>query len=208
MKDVLFLICTLFACSKCPKKNAVPIELQTIPGRVECVQEQLVLRPVYQAAIPDTWKRVEIEGNLDTTHPNAAFLIEEEVRINVHTFPSSNLAARISPEAQLARWKNQFPEKAKMHWEPISAGGFFGYYFEAKTEQKATLGWAMQLDLDHYQALSFLASTEEEREHYSQISADYTIKATGPANLLEKHKKAILTFAKSFELIQEIPEKA
>jgi len=37
------------------------------------------------------------------------------------------------------------------------------------------------------------------------ILADYTIKVLGPSDLVNEHKKAIDSFANSFELIEEIP---
>lgn len=70
------------------------------------------------------------------------------------------------------------------------------------------MGWTMQLAPEHYSQLALkiqMAKSTIDRNHYSQMRSDFTIKATGPRSLMETHRNAILAFARSFELIEEIP---
>lgn len=66
------------------------------------------------------------------------------------------------------------------------------------------LGWSLQLSPEHYRMLSHPSSAENE-DKYQQMRADVTIKAVGPKALTEKHRTKIMAFARSFELIEEIP---
>ena len=157
-----------------------------------------VRRPTYRAKVPSGWKRVEPEGTIeDTTLPNVTFLIGEEIHLYVHTFPTQSLEERIPPQAQITRWVRQIGEQPHQV-TPIGHGGFAGLQLESAD----VLARSLQLDLEHYQTLSFLASTKEEEEYYKQMRADYTIKVVGP---YEKHREEIDLFANSFELIQELP---
>ncbi len=179
--------------------------MQEFTGRDELVSDQTrVRRPVYRAKVPCGWKRIETDGSLmDTKIPNIAFEIEEGLKVTVHTFPSASLETRIPPFAQVERWKRQLSGDVKTLSKQIAHGGFAGIALEAPT----LLAWSMQLDTEHYQTLAFLANSDAEKEHYKQMSADYTIKATGPEELIEKHKEELFLFANSFELIQEIPRR-
>ncbi len=124
----------------------------------------------------------------------------------VHTFPTHSLEERIPPEAQVQRWQGQLKGLAA-HVNGVAHGGFVGLYLEGYTEKGTVRAWSLQLDMQHYQTLHFLAATVEEEEHYQQMAADYTLKAFGPTDKLEKHRIAIDLFADSFELIQEIPSR-
>lgn len=171
---------------------------QEFTGREENDQ---IRRPVYRAKVPEGWIRIDPQGSImDTTLPNATFLIENELKVTVHSFPSENLEDRIPPFAQIERWKRQ-GHAGKV--ESISRGGFVGLFLEGAS----ILAWSMQLDLEHYQTLSFLPTNRFEEAHYKQMRADYTIKATGPERLIAKYREELLHFAKSFELIQEIPKR-
>lgn len=155
----------------------------------------------------------------DSTLPNCTFLIHEHgqsIRITVHSFPSDALENRIPPNAQVARWKRQFTEidPISITVVPKAYGGFAGLLFEASGQLKdllfegsgAVYAWSMQLDPHHYQILSYLSTTQQKRQLYLQMRADYTIKAVGPVDLMEKNHEEISNFAHSFELIQPIPE--
>lgn len=173
-------------------------EVQEFTGREEKDQ---IRRPLYRAKVPPGWVRLDPQGPItDTTLPNVAFLIENELKVTIHSFPSENLDERIPPYAQIERWKRQGDE-GKV--DSVSRGGFVGLFLEGAT----ILGWSMQLDLEHYQTLAFLPTNRFEEEHYKQMRADYTIKATGPEKLIAKYRDELLLFAKSFELIQEIPKR-
>jgi hypothetical protein len=203
---VLFLC---FGCQRQTQKN-IPFALQEIKGRDEMISwRQSIRRPVYQAKVPLTWKRIdplEKESLLDTTKPIVSFVIDQDVVLNVHNFPADSLEERIPPTAQIERWHAQLkPQQSKV--EPIGHGGFTGLYFEGKSENVSLLAWSLQLDIEHFQYLHFLAATVEEEEHYKQMAADYTIKVYGPSAQLEKHLEEFFLFSNSFELIQEIPER-
>lgn len=162
---------------------------------------------IYRAKIPQSWFIQETSNeisNSDTKKPICELFIREnsqEIRITIHNFPSIENQARIPPNAQIARWKNQFdhlqPESITLI--PQSFNGFAGYLFEGKgiiTEKiTSMMAWALQLAPQHIRQLS----------DKGQQSADVTIKAAGDPRLMQKHRDEIITFARSFELIQEIP---
>jgi hypothetical protein len=75
--------------------------------------------------------------------------------------------------------------------------------------EEGMLGWAMQLAPEHYATLTAAKNKAlqlEESEEINQMRADFTIKATGPKPLIKLHKDAINNFARSFELINSIPQ--
>lgn len=202
--------CGALLITGCSSSEAIPpSDWQAINGRDELLTPwRSERRPVYRARVPPNWVRIDQDPHiqlLDTTKPNVTFLIGDTIRLNVHTFPTDSFEERIPPAFQVDRWKSQVDKTCRV--ESISRGGFLGMYFEGKKNEKTILAWSMQLDLDHYQTLSFIAASHEDKEHFKQMGADYTIKAEGPACELEKHKQAIFQFAKSFELLQNIPER-
>ena len=210
MKITLLLFLILCAsCQKCPQK-VPPFTWQEINGQDEIIAYgQRVRRPVYRAQVPIGWQRIgpsENESIRDTTKPIVSFTIEEGVTLMVHTFPTASLEERIPPEVHVQRWQGQLKGMAT-HVSQTAHGDFAGLYLEGYTEKGAVRAWSLQLDMQHYQTLHFLATTVEEEEHYQQMAADYTLKAFGPKEKLEKHHIAIDLFANSFELIQEIPTK-
>jgi hypothetical protein len=199
---IILFLSPLAACKKCPEKIP-PFTVQEFTGREESVGVSLVRRPVYRAKVPAGWVRIDPVGTIqDTKEPNATFLVEEKLKVTIHTFPSNRLEERIPPSAQIARWKRQLGE-VETSIEPACHGGFVGLCLEGPT----MLAWSMQLDLEHYQTLTFLASSHLEEEHFKQMRADYTIKAAGPEELIESHRNELRFFADSFELIQEIPKR-
>lgn len=162
----------------------------------------------YRIKIPSDWKvqlPLDNESIQDTTLPNATFFLSEEVIMTIHTFPSNSIKERIPVGSQIARWKKQFTTI-----EPLSVfssfetrGGFAGIFFEASgTHSKydktmSVLAWSMQLDSRHYHTLESLNKN---------IQADYTIKTIGPKHIIEQYKEELIMAAKTFELIQAIPE--
>lgn len=207
MKKILPILLLCIGCNTCPEK-APPFTIKEFNGRDERIAYgQTVRRPVYHAKVPDSWTQIDPDRKsslLDTKKPIVSFLIADQLILHVHTFPSQKAEERIPPEAQVARWKNQC-QTEDCRFKKIETGGFYGYFFEANHNGQKTCAWCLQLDFDHYQTLHFNAQTVEEEEHYKQMAADYTIKVTGPAPLVEEHQKEITLFADSFELIQEIP---
>ncbi len=202
---LIFLLLT--ACHESSKKS-LPHSWQEFNGRDEIISYgQRVRRAVYRAQVPLNWQRInpsDLEPISDTTKPIVSFLLEEGVLATVHSFPTDTFDERIPVIAQVERWRRQLEGSAILLAEAVH-GGFAGISLEGKNEKGAVRAWAMQLDMQHYQTLHLLATTVEEEEHYKQMAADYTIKAFGPADRLEKHREEIDLFADSFELIQEIP---
>jgi hypothetical protein len=66
------------------------------------------------------------------------------------------------------------------------------------------IGWSLQLDKEHYRTLAPPTPASQENL-YREMRADVTLKATGPKETMEKHEEGIINFARSFELIEEIP---
>jgi hypothetical protein len=156
---------------------------------------------VYHAQAPDSWVRVPLVVTEDTTRPLCEFNIGNAVRLVVHNFPGMD---PIPPGAQVARWKKQFDalDSTQVSTQKEAWGGFAGLCLRATGMQKGqrigVLAWAMQIAPEHRRVLEAQPGTEDAR-------ADYTIKASGPAEALQKYAKEISRFAHSFELIQDIP---
>lgn len=178
--------------------------------------------PLYQVKVPKKWKN-QIQSALsleDTTKPLCEFIIQNnehdsdteksmgQIRITIHNFPSESITERIPPNAQIARWKRQLTkmDPNSLSVEPQAFGGFVGFLFEGTgllSEDPTTiLGWIMQIAPEHYRALN---RPGKDVNYRKQMRADYTLKAVGPKQLIEKYKDEIIVFARSFELIQEIP---
>lgn len=217
---LLFLASILISCSNDSSSQSVSFTMQEIHGRNEYVASVPYMRPlVYRAKVPLNWIRKDPsreESILDTTKPLCEFIIpheEEQIHITIHSFPSKSLEERIPPQAQVARWKQQFTHlDADVVVRPQAYSGFSGFLFEGsgiKNEKHmAVLGWCMQLAPEHYSTLTLrlgMSRTDQERCCLRQMRADFTIKASGPKSLLEMHRRSIATFARSFEFIQEIP---
>lgn len=193
---------------------------QEIAGRDEAdVTGRIIRRPVYRARVPDDWRRVDPEPSVsifDSKLSLVEFFIDDpegELRITVHNFPSENAQQRIPAEAQLMRWKRQLgaQDPSASRVTPQAHGGFAGLYLQATgtMDGQATtfLAWSMLLDMEHYRVLSSLPGGAEEQRFFKQMRADYTIKASGPPQVVERHRPAIEAFARSFELIEAIPSR-
>lgn len=192
------LLILLVGCSSAPHTDLSGSHWQEICGRDHV--------PIYHARVADKWLRKDPlpeQSIADTTLALCEFFItgldKEQIRITVHNFPVEDAQQRIPPEAQVGRWKRQYSDLTEAIVFPQAHGGFTGLYLQAEgvlaNRPTTTLGWAMQAGVDQYTALS----------SNPQMRAEYTIKAVGPPSLMEKHKTAIIAFASSFELIQEIP---
>lgn len=171
---------------------------------------------VYRARAPLNWIRKDTlaeESLTDTKKSICEFFIHdngEVIRITLHNFPSNTLDERIPPTAQVARWQRQFelllPEESGI--TPQAFSGYQGLKFQGVGTLDQTdsmmLGWSLQLGKEHYQALTH-PKNPADNDLYREMRADVTIKATGPKELMESHEEEIIAFARSFELIKEIP---
>lgn len=176
-------------------------------------------RPLYRIKYDPTWivrDPLQDEDLSDTTKALCEFIIpdaEGVIRINFHSFPSEAIDQRIPPTAQVARWQRQFEELSPhdSYTLPQSFSGYAGLLFcGAGTMQgkpMKMMAWSLQLGPTHYRSLLY-PSSHQENQLYRQMRADITIKAIGPTALVEKHADAILAFARTFELIEEIPERS
>lgn len=223
MKSIILFMFFIASCISCNDlSNPLTSSLQEISGRDEGkqVNGDYLRFMVYRSKAPLTWQRCDPQQNAsiaDTTKPLCEFVIKdgtEIVRITIHNFPTIKAEERIPPGAQVARWKRQFTEldPTSVTVSPQSYGGFAGLFFEGSGmlsgEQKTVMAWSMQLAPEHYSTLSYLIDTSDslqEKEHLKQVRSDYTIKAVGPTPLMEKHRHSLIVFARSFELIDEIP---
>lgn len=163
------------------------------------------MTPVYRARVPHDWQRHDpspATDLTDTTQAIARFTIQDgdaHIDINIHNFPSDTLEQRIPPSAQVARWQRQLAttSEAAIVVNPTAHGGFSGLEFTAP----GVMAWSLQITPDHYRSLSKPPDTPLQR----QMRADYTIKVTGPPHMVSHYAQEIEVFARSFELIEEIP---
>lgn len=204
MSPLKQLILIVLALSSCASENSDSKNRQTFEGRTSGL-------PVYQAKIFEDWVPVVKEGEAyttDTTLPIASFLIGGDIKLTIHNFPTQFIEERVPTQAQVTRWLKQFEKlnKDSVSITATSHGGFAGVILEAsglmKGEAVAVLAVAMQLATPHYHALSFVPAKEKE---FREMRSDFTIKAMGPIESLQKKRAEILEFARSFELIKEIP---
>ena len=221
-KILFILLGLLIASCNEPQGNATKGSLQEIGGRDSSknLTSNYSREKIYRCYTPLHWQRKDLscyESLADTMKALCEFVIEDEegkITIAIHNFPTMKVEERIPPGAQVARWKRQFTELdlTTLSVMPQSNGGFVGLLFEAsgvlKGRDAAVMAWGMQLAPEHYSNLTFFMNTTPsayEKEHFKQIISDYTIKAIGPVASIEKNRDAIMKFAHSFELIEEIP---
>jgi len=205
-------LCT--GCGEAPIPPTVLWNTQEICGRDKGSSTER--ESIYRAKIPQNWIRrdpASDESIVDTTKALCEFVIAEEtgqIRITIHNFPFNQMQDRIPPAAQIARWRRQFDslDAATLRMTPQAYAGFVGMNFEGtgilKGQTNTVMGWSMQLAPEHYQSLSKSNSLSEQKQR-EQMRADFTIKAVGDPLLVAKHRDQIEKFARSFELIQEIP---
>lgn len=149
---------------------------------VELMKGRYGNQPIYQAEVPNHWIKLEQASDLsDTRMPIATYKIGDGL-LTVHNFPYASFEERIPPEAQIQRWKKQFP-KGIHDISSVAHGGFGGF----RLETEEMIGYAMQLSPLIFKAL-----------HPSEIDkrADYTIKFVGP---VVDYRHEVDLFAISFE---------
>lgn len=190
---------------------------QQISGRDEGTPSER--SPIYRAQIPDAWQRVDPSpdaSNVDSKLPICEFTIQHPagaITIAIHNFPYDTLEQRVPPPAQVARWQRQLSDTnpTAISVGPYGHGGYAGLQFEATGTLKDTpnttvLAWAMQLSQEHFRNLQRGGDVAQRRIDRQQ-RGDYTIKATGPVEAIAKYRRDIELFARSFELINEVPSR-
>lgn len=211
----LLLLLLLAGCSTKTTNHPPTLSYQTINGRDNGIPYQRT--PVYRVKVPLDWIRQDpepTESILDSTKALCEFWIVDDsgidsnnkIRIAIHNFPTERMDQRTPPIAQINRWKRQFTSLASIDTKisPQAFSGYSGMLFEGsgmiKGAQTTVLAWSMQMAPEHYRNINL-----ENNPLGNQMRADFTIKASGPTSLLLKHKSAIVAFANSFELIEDIP---
>lgn len=207
-KFALLFSILFFSYGIAGEKN--PLVWQFIPARDDGISKERPL--LYRARLPSGWIRNEFpvtESIYETTKCNCEFTVvdgNDSARITIHTFPIDDVHPRISPEAQIARWKGQFS-----YLDPLSttvssesSGGFSGICFEGEGivegQKTGIIARSMQLAPVYDNALKQERIPEARRKR-----ADYTLKATGSPAVIEKNRGEILRFFDSFELVDELP---
>ncbi len=188
MKPLLLLLIILLCGCSSPEESHAS-RYQELRGRN--------FDSIYRIKVPHTWSRNDPKSPpTDTTLAICEFNIDE-IRITIHNFPSYEINDRIPPGLQIARWRQQIVPTAE-YITPQSFSGYAGFLFEASNEKNGVMGWIMQLGTEQYSRLTLPDVPQEWR-------SDITIKAQGPKELIQKHRLEIISFARSFELIHEIP---
>lgn len=211
LSSMVFMLILCLNLSSCEIANSSKIfHTQPLSSRDDGSPNSRAL--LYQTTVPQNWIRKdpsENESILDTKKANCEFFIHEnnqQVRITIHTFPYSDDSQRIPPQAQIQRWKKQFDHynSITLITNSCSQSGFYGYFFEVEGminhEPITMMGWSMQLSPLFDRALKY------DQDNQAQIKrADFTIKVTGPPELVSKNREDILIFAQHFEFIDELP---
>lgn len=218
----IFIGLLISGCSTQSPISKITDSYQEICGR-DIGSDASERYPIYRVRVPNEWKRVDPiqnESITDTTKSLCEFIIDgdydKHIRITVHNFPVDNADQRIPPIAQITRWKRQFTtiDQTSLQVIPQAFAGFSGLLLEAtgivKNEEISLIGWAMQIAPEHYSTLTASMGRPTDpilhkNSDIKQMRAEYTIKATGPKDLMAIHRMTIINFARSFELIEEIP---
>lgn len=185
---LLFVTVALTSCTSGPSKKE---KTMSIVGRDRVFTYLCTPLPGWNFHPPEA--DVDLH---DSTLPLATWTIDGAITVVVHNFPGMS----IPPGAQLSRWQKQLlaldPTATRI--EPVAWGGFAGLELLACEEEGvAILGWAMSMPSFHRYSIQGSPRSEE-------ITADWTIKATGPIEAIAARENEIRIFAHSFRLKHEI----
>lgn len=209
MRILFLLFAFLLSCQSEPQVTD-PTSVQIVMGRDGQDHER---QPIYRLRTPLSWIRRDPLPNdslKDTKKSLVDFFIHDNdgiIRIAIHNFPSQAIEERIPPSAQIGRWKKQFDtvNASLTQTIPQSFNGYVGLLLSLigtqNQQEQFLLAWTLQLADQHYRTLANL------EPNALQNRADITIKATGPLSLFEKYRDQIVSSARSFELIDEIPQR-
>jgi hypothetical protein len=203
--QLLLTALLLTSCSQ--QESPAPFKVIEITGRNEH-------DVIYRVKAPVNWAYIEPTSPVvDTTKSIIEFFItddDQKIRITIHNFPADTIDQRTPPLAQITRWKAQFENlnQTTVSIKPQSFGGYQGYLFEGtgllNNIPSMMIGWTLQLASEHFRALSRPLPKAMENRH-REMRGDVTIKAVGPEKLMQKYHHEITTFARSFQLIDDIP---
>lgn len=214
MKLILFLV-ILWIFNGCSSQESSPPSFQVIALAARNEDISLERPLIYRVKKPLRWIQVEPKNNtsiIDTTLPIAEFFIpceHAQVRVTIHNFPSSQSHDRIPPMAQISRWKKQFHnlDPTSVSTTPQAFGGYHGFLFEASGTinglETTIMAWTLQLFSEHYRTLSRTVSSSLENRH-RQMRGDVTIKVMGSSSDVQAHRHEIISFARSFQLMDDI----
>lgn len=207
---LLLLFLSFFSCS-ISENQTNESSWENINGRDEG-SPPFFRQPIYRIFTPITWERINsVDSSIvDTMLPIVEYRIPNtDIHITIHNFPSSDVTSRIPPIAQTARWERQFEEidPASIKLIPQSFSGFVGLRFEAigliNSKETMIIAWALQLGEEHFH--HFIQPSTLKNLSDIQIRSDVTIKVTGSPHYIKSYASQIDQFARSFELIDEIP---
>lgn len=174
--------------------------------------------PTYRMQIPAEWVPIKQESMVDLSDTREALCTYQlphpagNLTLVIHNFPNDQSSEQIPAQAQVNRWLQQFEELDPLatRLEPQSFSGFQGMRVQAagikKGKREALLGWGFNLTGQHYRVLSHPKTTFADTETLRQMRGDITIKVTGPVPAMEHYQEQLLSAAKTFELIEAIPE--
>ena len=212
---LLALFLTTFAGAGCSQQDSTrQLHIVELAARDEGIPAEKPI--IYRMKVPSHWTQQQPsfdESITDTKKAIAEFFIEEKdekIRIAIHNFPSDSMDSRIPPMVQVSRWKKQFSSMvpSSVSTKPHAFGGYYGFLFEATGEMHGiattVLGWALQLAPEHYRSLSHPVPATLANRH-RQMRGDVTIKAVGPEQLMDKYREEIISSARTFQLIDDIP---
>lgn len=179
-KTLLLFLLLLLGCENPVQKNQREVQ---IPGRLTPL--------LYRIQIPEEWEITLNEDPLslqDTMNPLCTIKIGQEkpIKINIHNFMNE-----ITPEAQVARWKNQMANSS-FTLSNCAGAGFAGLKYENYSEEEGVIGYALRL------------LPKLKNQVVAEMGAPITIKATGNSEWLLENRDAIDELYQSFELIEPI----
>lgn len=203
--------CALLLCSCSSPSEQQSYSWHEILGRDE---EAIAREAIYRIRVPAGWQILEqtYPSVIDTTLPLSEYAYQSDngwLKATVYNFPTDEIEMRIPIENQAIRWRKQLGgSQTEEKLAPQSFNGFHGVLYAnigiLSGEETAMLAWALHIGKDHYYAIMDEASSKSTAKK-RQMRADVAIKVIGSPELLQQQYSEIEAFARSFELIDEIP---
>lgn len=173
----------LILCTACSSDEPVA------PSTLFSIQGRRSTEALYQTQVPEGWTlQPDTADRADTRNPLASWKIGSVV-VTFHNFSPE---MDIPPGAQIQRWKNQMKNTIEEQTLPTAHGGFGGFRWEAYSNDRGVIAYAMQMNQTLKQKLR------------SEGRADWTLKAVGPADEIQALADEIDALANRLELIEPI----